>query len=191
MLKVCCECIFGNETRDEVVYGTTINGQALGDIMANRENEVIFNLPTKLKHDDEFEVIGYMTSDRKKLIVSLITGSYEIDYNNVACEVEFNFTGDEIVKIRYIINGEPHEQTVENVSGSKLLIEFVTEEYFKLKFKIKNSSIIITIGARKEGEGEQGEIFLEHFESRHNIEDIRFLSLSHDIHKVSKLNFSF
>ncbi|CAG4915168.1 unnamed protein product [Colias eurytheme] len=192
MLKVCCECIFGNGTQNEVDYGTSINGQALGEMMANRENEIIFNLPTKLKQGDEFEVIGHMTSDRRRLIVALITGTYKIDHNNVACEVEFNFTGDESIKLRKIINGVAQEQIVGDISSSSLLMGMYFEKaQFKLKFKIWRTSILISVGSRMEDDGEQGDTILEPFDFDHNIDDIKFLSLSNDIEKVSNLNFSF
>ncbi|CAG4915178.1 unnamed protein product [Colias eurytheme] len=178
---------FSNGTQNEVDYGTSINGQALGEMMANRENEIIFNLPTKLKQGDEFEVIGHMTSDRRRLIVALITGTYKIDHNNVACEVEFNFTGDESIKLRKIINGVAQEQIVGDISSSSLLME----AQFKLKFKIWRTSILISVGSRMEDDGEQGDTILEPFDFDHNIDDIKFLSLSNDIEKVSNLNFSF
>ncbi|CAK1546059.1 unnamed protein product [Leptosia nina] len=179
MLKVCWDCLFGNGQQTEVVNGTALNGHTVGSI-AQRENEMAYKIPRPLQNEDVIEVKGLMRSNPERICIALMTGQYNIDYNNVACEVEARFIDGDNMVLRTIVNGQMDEQVLERERPSDLLpAEFTFA--FKLVQDYNSDRIEIAIG----------QSHLAEVDLKHSFQDISYVTLSHDILKVNELIFKF
>ncbi|CAK1598746.1 unnamed protein product [Parnassius mnemosyne] len=193
MLKVCWDCIAGSRVENEDVHTTQLNGntqRAPPWPISQLSNEKMFILPKRLNAGDQINVAGNMMNDPKTLTVSLMTGNMTPDYQNIACQLEATFPSNPYnpnqLTLKIIENGYNEEVTGDYQSF--LATELFTDLSFNFGFTIRvngnyQSGHILDIFV--------GESFLEQVTLKHNIDDIRFLTLSGDIAKVHKLDFQF
>ncbi|KPJ19467.1 hypothetical protein RR48_11094 [Papilio machaon] len=194
MLKACLECIAGSRVdNEEVDVSRRMNGssqRAPPWPVTQLKNEIMFVLPKQLSAGDEITVAGNMIDNPQVLTVSLLTGSMSPDYQNIACQLEASFpanpTNQNRLLLKVIQNG--NDEAVLGDYQSFLATELFTDLSFKFGFSIRvsrsyQSEHIIDIYV--------GESFLEQITLKHNIDDIRFLSLSGDVAKVEMLEFKF
>ncbi|XP_013139081.1 PREDICTED: uncharacterized protein LOC106103767 isoform X1 [Papilio polytes] len=197
MLKACLECIAGcfrsRVENEEVDVSSRMNGnsqRAPPWPVTQLKNEIMFVLPKQLSAGDQITVAGNMINNPQTLTVSLITGSMSPDYQNIACQLEASFPANPInpnrLQLKVIQNGS--NETIPGDYQSFLATELFTDLSFKFGFSLRVS------GSYQSGhilEIYVGESYLEQIILKHNIDDIRFLSLSGDVAKVEDLEFKF
>ncbi|XP_068631035.1 uncharacterized protein [Battus philenor] len=193
MLKACWDCIAGQRIQNEDIHTTQLNGssqRAPPWPQTQLSNEIMFILPKTLNVGDQITVAGNMMSDPKTLMVSFLTGNMSPDYQNIACQLEATFpanpTNPNRLLLKVIENG--YDETVPGDYQTYLATELFTDLSFKFGFSVRvngNSQSGYTL------EIFIGESYFEQVKLRHNLDDIRFLSLSGDIAKVDGLEFKF
>ncbi|XP_050664543.1 uncharacterized protein LOC126965119 isoform X2 [Leptidea sinapis] len=169
----------GNGAQNEVAYNpTTVNGTSQGTMWsgAQRENEIALRLPRALDIDDIIHVSGQLKSNPEKFCVALTSGNYD----NIAAEVEAQFSQEDKIILRTSVNGFIEENDVERVKAS----DFFPSTDFSIRFVIKpQDESIIDIYV--------GESALDSISLKHNMGQITHLTLSHDIRRVDELSFKF
>lgn len=183
---------------NEIVYETHLNGaQRNGDTLrappwpeSQDENEIMFLLPRILNDRDTININGVLKRNPQNLYVSLITGNTSPDYQNIACQFEAIFPSDtnneDKVVIKVVQNGD-----VEVVNGydSVAATDIFSESNFTFTFtlRVANSNG----GDIQAMDIYVGGSFVHQMQMKHNLNNVRFLTLHGDIYKVEKLDFEF
>ncbi|KAI5646453.1 hypothetical protein NE865_01386 [Phthorimaea operculella] len=192
MLKACWDCISSatanREQPDGEQYGIHLNGDTQRAPpppwpTPRNQNEKMFILPRILQFGDRINIRGQTTSNRRNLIISLLTESYDRspDYRNAACQVEVNFSEDKIF-LRNIVDGT-EELFVDDIRASEI---FSDPSSFYFSFAVVYLGDRGAIQVDVEGSSLGNDVAL-----KHKVDNIRFLTVHGDVDKIDKLEFEF
>lgn len=138
----------------------------------------MFLLPKILGSNDKIIVQGTTFYQRRQLTVGLVTGFNSPDHLNVACQLNIFFNNPDKIAVQVIENGN-----IETINESNAATDYFPDpQFFEVHFRVRSEEILDVI---------VGDSLLDSIRLKHDVNNIRFLSVHGDVEKVSRLDFNF
>ncbi|KAF9411621.1 hypothetical protein HW555_009624 [Spodoptera exigua] len=147
-------------------------------------NEKMFLLPKQLEPHDTITINCETTSEPTRLTFGLVTGYDEPDSDNLACQLDMNFTEsqneDTSLQLTTVYQGNA------NVVFTDTAKSYFDDTNFEMKFILRTARdngyvLDVHIGAS----------YLSSVPLEHDVSSIKFITISGDIKKIAKLGFEF
>ncbi|XP_028175703.1 uncharacterized protein LOC114363958 isoform X1 [Ostrinia furnacalis] len=169
-------------------YGTQLNGDSQRappwPVPVN-QNEIMFLLPRILQRNDRIKIAGTLTSDPRLFTINLVTGQDRPDYSNIAFQLETSIPNDQFTT-KIIYNGQQNIIPDDPSSGIGAITpsEIIEGPRFDVEITIRISEDINPILDVSFNSVLMKQLFL-----KHNLSDIRFLTIDGDVQKIHQLHF--